>query len=693
MQRLWRFFSLALVLSFKLLAADQLSDYAEPNCEESFSSGEKAFQEAVLKKISPLEFTIFLDQKLKAHTNCEVAFSLGAYQAKSLLSQNILMEWMLELHQLKYNLEAINHSGLKKYYQERFNQAFMNGDEMNNSLTDLAFVEKSVQNFLTFLTEKSLQTKKPIPFGRFIFTVKKGLMKLYDYSKDDSGKILFDGDNNPLLVEGNYIKFSKYIWSSVLKNAQEYIDWQPAIFFGTDSFWYGSFWREEGEQSLREVKEDGYFATFTQFYNYAKEMQLDLTEFHRIRNIMWQKSNAYLDRDIQAYSRAKIGVLAAPLIPIAMVAGTAGLATVGITSVASGAATFTLVSSSLAYGSNISAMLALGGIAYGAGLGVYHLIEQYRDAGLPIRVANIFDEVIGGAVSSFPLSAFLPAAVGGLASGGRVLFLSGQTLLSGLSTGLQTVRGLGATGTLRLLPKLPIKIVQMWAQSWWKNKFLFVNFGVDSSVTILFEVISRQYLMEGDSKFIINNPDGTWKFNENSRYTITNSLLINAMAQPIISMKSFIGRFLAYRALGLAAGPIASFTVSGHVDLKRLAFDTMYDSTFSSAFGEFERYVALSSFIQKMPKQRQFALLLVFKMSMKFGKTPLRNLILDAYMHNDKTTGQTFKDLFLELTQMSIDDFSEVEIRKALDTLQTDEYFKKLLNDPSEREPLTETVF
>jgi hypothetical protein len=255
------------------------------------------------------------------------------------------------------------------------------------------------------------------------------------------------------------------------------------------------------------------------------------------------------------------------------------------------------------------------------------------------------------------------------------------------------VRGLGATGTLKLLPKLPIKIVQMWAQSWWKNKFLFVNFAADSSVTIIFEVVSRQFLMEGNSKFIIDTPDGSWKFNENSLYTITNSLIINAMAQPIIGMKSFIGRFLAYRALGMAAGPIASFAVSGHVDLKRLAFDTVYDSTFSSAFGEFERYVALSSFVKNLPKERQFALLLVFKMGMKFGKTPLRNLILDAYMHYEHPPIQMLKDLFLELTQISIQDFSDVEIKEVFKTLQTDEYFKKLIADPNEREVLTETIF
>jgi hypothetical protein len=309
---------------------------------------------------------------------------------------------------------------------------------------------------------------------------------------------------------------------------------------------------------------------------------------------------------------------------------------------------------------------------------------------LPLRIANIFDEVVGGAVAAFPLSAFLPAAVGGIASGGKVLFLSGQTLISGLTTGLQTVRGLGATGTLKLLPKLPFKMIQMWAQGWWKNKFLFVNFGVDSTVTVIFEVVSRQYLMEGNSKFIIEAPDGSWKFNENSTYTITNSLLVNAMAQPIIGLKSFIARFLAYRALGMAAGPVASFVVSGHVDLKRLAFDTAYDSTFSSAFGEFERYVALSSFVQNLPKERQFALLLVFKMGMKFGKTPIRNLILDAYMHYEHPPIQMLKDLFAELTQISIEDFSDIEIKEAFKTLQTDEYFKKLIHDPSEREELKE---
>jgi hypothetical protein len=693
MQRLWRFFSLALVLSFKLLAADQLSDYAEPNCEASFSSGEKAFQEAVLQNISPLKFSHFLDQKVKAHSNCEVAFSLGAYQAKSLLSQNILMEWMLEIDRLNYDLTQIEDSGIKKHYQMRFDAAFMNGDEMQATLNDLPLVKKSVTNFLNFLKQKSIETRKPIPFGRFIYTAYKGLMTLYNYNKNKMGQIQYDEKNNPLLVEGNYIKLSKFVWGTTLKNAQEFIDWKPAIFFGADSFWYGSFWREEGDQSLREVKEDGYFATFSQMYQIAKDLQLDLSEFMRVRTIMWQKSMAYLDRDIQAYSRTQIGVLAAPFIPLAMVVGAAGLATVGVTTTAAGTASFTLASSSLVYGSNISAVLAFGGIAYGAGLGVYNLINQYRDAGLPLKIANIFDEVIGGAVAAFPLSAFLPAVVGGLASGGKVLFLSGQTLISGMMTGLQTVRGLGATGTLRLLPKLPFKIIQMWAQGWWKNKFLFVNFGVDSGVTIIFEIVSRQYLMEGKSKFIIDTPDGSWKINENSLYTITNSLIVNAMAQPIIGIKSFIGRFLAYRALGLAAGPIASFAVSGHVDLKRLAFDTAYDSTFSSAFGEFERYVALSSFVQKLPKDRQFALLLVFKMGMKFGKTPIRNMILDAYMHYEHPPIQMLKDLFVELTQISIQDFSDLEIKEAFKTLQTDDYFKKLINDPNEREELTDTEF
>jgi hypothetical protein len=363
MKQMWRFFSLTLLLSFTVVEAGPLSSYVEPLCEESFLAGEKAFQEAVLNNISPLKFPHFLDQKVIAHKKCEVAFSLGAYQAKSLLSQNILMEWMLELYRLNYDLIKIESSGIKKYYGQRFNAAFMNGDEMQATLNDLPLVKKSVTKFLNFLQEKSLGNRKPIPFGRFIYTAHKGLMSLYNYKKNEVQQIQFDVKNNPILVEGNYIKLSKYAWETTLKNAQEFIDWKPAIFFGQDSFWYGSFWREEGEQSLREVKEDGYFATFSQMYLIARDLQLDLDEFMRVRKIMWQKSSAYLDRDIQAYSRAKIGVLAAPLIPIAMVAGTAGLASVGLGATAAGTTSFTIASSSLAYGSNISAMLAIGGIA------------------------------------------------------------------------------------------------------------------------------------------------------------------------------------------------------------------------------------------------------------------------------------------------------------------------------------------
>ena len=456
------------------------------------------------------------------------------------------------------------------------------------------------------------------------------------------GAIQTDDQGNPILEEGRFFKIARTTYNEAFKVAKEYIEWQPSIWFGEDSWVYGGFWRWIGVDdgpSIREIKEESYFKLFEQHLRYVRGLGIKLDAFYDLQKTMLQKQSAFIERDIAVLKKVRTGVAMAPLVPVAMALGGAGLGYVGLSSLNAGTASFTLASSGSFFSAiNVSALATAAPILFASTKGAFSARKYLREH--PEQRTNaatiLADQVFVSAVSAIPLAVVTGTASGAVPAGIKTVFVQGAQFLTsarGMFAYLKTLtpKQLG----LEML-KMPVHMYRAWAKSWWKinpatgakvlNKKLLALYGAGNTVGIIAEFVDRQFLRENaDEKFFV---DG--KINQVSKFAILNGLIMGALGTPIITRKNLIERFLLWRVLDVVGNVGITYAVTGKVDRNYVNFNFLYYSSVGFAMGEGQRVLELSLLNSNMKVGSAFALMTALKFATIFPKTSIRNFFLEG---------------------------------------------------------------
>ncbi len=671
-------------------------------CRDSYARGIETFHEAHLAEVlrrgdealASHMTAALANETGAAHPDCAFFFSMGAYDAHGLLQQNVIMELFLELQAVESDdrlADAVRKArvqGVLALFRERFQLAGLEQAQVETLLTSSERAT-TTQSFIKELRQIARQKQAAIPFGRFVFVALETSLPLtqFEYVWTPAGQVAVGAEAQLTVKIGSYQKLAERLLNDVYHTAQDYIKWQPGILYGEDSFLHGAFWRwwrnDPYEKSIREIKEDHYFTVIRRFSQMANQLHLKMEPFRSIELHMVKKQRAYLERDIQAFDRVRIAVMAAPLVPVGMYLGAAGLAYAGMTSLPAGASTFALSSYSLAYASNLSAAVSAATILGFTGLGVKNAVDDYRArsaAGLPYRMIDVFDDVMGAAVASFPLAAALPAAIGGLAAGGKsAIFTIRSVIADGMSLAT-AARELGWRGSVEALRSMPKQALRHWATTWWnKRKVLLVHYAVDLSTSVVFEVTYRQFFRDGDERFTWVDAEGKRHFNENSMYSLGSGAVIGVISKPMIYIPSFAGRWLSWRAISLTGSVIAQLSLAGYLDKDKMTFSETYGAVVGSSLGEWERTIRLTNFVQSRSAAQQYALLTLLRLAIKAGETPVRVSLMEAFLSGNLHPLDSLRSTLKDWSQIDIDDMADDVLRAALIDLRAEPEVQALL--------------
>jgi hypothetical protein len=514
---------------------------------------------------------------------------------------------------------------------------------------------------------------------------------LYDYDFDSTGKIKLDANQQEIITEGSYPKIAKSNFERAVSVAKEYLDWRPSLFFGEDSLWRGSWWRYFGssyEKSLREVKEKGYHALFLKHISFARKMRFSLKEYSAIYKLMLQKERAVLERELNTYEKMHKYRWAPVLIPVGMYLGSALLVkSTFFLALPAEMASFTFVGGSLGLAANASAAVSLLTLTtYStAGARAAYLDYKSRKAeGLPFNTSDTLDYIVGATYQAFPLTAIMPVIVGGSIYSAHEAFVAAKSLLSSVITTGQTVQTLGAQGSIQAaksyliqlpgkLVSLPQFIAQKWLESWYKNpKILLSNYAADIVMTLVYDCGYRQVSLEGQDVCFWRDEKGA-HINSQFLYSLTSTVIVGGISKPVTLIPSFGLRWVTYRGVTLLSGVISQLIVSGHLDSKRLVFDQIYGAGPSSAKGELERYIRMSDWVQNRSATEQTVLLIALRaLVLSPIESPIKIYFQDRFVKGQIKPIDELKTLFKEVVYLSVDDFDDSSIERALEILRTE---------------------
>jgi hypothetical protein len=692
-----------LFMALPALAATTLSSKLEipKACEQDYKTGNTFLQTELSNGLDLSDRGLFaakMEEQMATISDdeCRFFWSMGVYDAQMAFQQMIAAEYMLELADIEEQDPAYSYaSAVKEIYEERFKRAGISTKKFEAIEADLSLRREAVNNLTKSLNKSANTVGKAIPLGRFVFTGLGSGYTLYDYEKQLGQGIIRDDKGQPKLGQGSYQRIAAKNYHMAQNVVREYLDWQPSIFFGEDSFWRGAwnrYFESKPERTLREVKQDGYERRIRSLKEFARAMKLDTSPYTNLQILMNKQERQILARDISIYNSMAKNWYTPLLVPVGMYVGGALLVKSGYF-VATTASAGTYAGASLAAGANVSAAISLGVISSYAGIGAYQGYKHASKSPAGFTMAHAFDYIIGASINSFTLAAIAPVAIGATILGGQQIFSGVKTVLSSAVRLGSFVRVAGPGGTARTvgsmlvklpgqLLRLPKNVFQAWLSAWYKDpKFLLTNYGVDIFLTVAFDCGYRQYSLEGKNRCTWIDEEGR-HLNEQFLYSLGGTVVMGAISQPLIFVKTFGARWMGYRGLGLFSSVVTQLLISGHIDQRRLAFDQVYGSTLATGFGEWERTIKLSDFVRTQPVYKQAVLLLALRvLIMNPIKNPVRIFIQDSYVVDKKSVSSMLRVLFEDHIQIDLSGFSDNDIDDAYAELLEDEEVLELLNN------------
>ena len=308
------------------------SDISIPEkCASTYLKGEKAFEEAVtsgIREKGERAFSDFLDKKLAdlpEEEGCEFFFSMGVFDAQGTFHQRLVLEYLLEMDSVERDpAKETAQNDIRAFFATRFQSAGMPAATVDQFAPHTQLGEQTREGFIRQMNETALKAHAAIPFGRFVFVSITGSrpFTLYEHDRTSDGHIHFA---LPQDIEkhnrGSYQRAAEKVWNDTRALLEAYLRWRPGIFFGEDSFLYGSFWKAIGwdkTKTIRELKEENFVQLMRMYVGFAHSLNLDLAPFLKLQDLLLKKQRALLDRDLSSLDFAFKGVCAAPLIPVGM---------------------------------------------------------------------------------------------------------------------------------------------------------------------------------------------------------------------------------------------------------------------------------------------------------------------------------------------------------------------------------------
>ncbi|NCN28020.1 hypothetical protein GW915_10630, partial [bacterium] len=318
-------------------------------CLDAYQSGVNRYQKA-LENSYRGEFEDLLMHKRADFEDCSTELMLGAFDARSMQTQLLSLELLLELdythNTLRLSSPAVI-AEVQKDFETRFKSALADDKVVAYLIENINEFGETLENFKNSAFDLAAQEKKALAIGRFIFTPAKArkIRTLHNFVRDASGLRQTNADGEWTIVDGDFSTAVKAHWKMVTDLATEYLEWKPSRWFGEDSWIYGSIWRhyfgDREAPSIREIKESHYMDMMEWFIRIAENNYGIPTNSHReVFTVMLKKQTAYLDRDIATIKAVKVGYVGAMFVPVGIALGSAGLAYVGL-SVPAGVSSFT----------------------------------------------------------------------------------------------------------------------------------------------------------------------------------------------------------------------------------------------------------------------------------------------------------------------------------------------------------------
>lgn len=669
-----------------------------PQCEADYHQGNQYLTQLVSEgfDLGQREQVISkLDSALNTYSEeqpCRFYFSVGMFDAQGLLQQMATLEYFLELNQLEERNNPSALAAIKKLYYSRFKKLGFDNEAISKLDNNVELKNSSVKAITLSLNEIADSKSEAVFLGRFVFVGNSmPVLTLFDYDFDGSGNIKVDKNNQEQVVQGSYQRLAQNNFEHAVSVAKEYLEWRPSLFFGEDSFWYGSWNRYFGspyEKSLREVKNDGYHNLFLKHLSFARKLRLETKEYANIYQLMLKKDRAVLERELGTYEKMHRYRWAPVLIPVGMYVGSALLVkSTFFMALPAETASFTLVGGNLALASNASAAVSLLTLGTYSGWGARAAYLDYKTRkaeGLPFHVVDGLDYIVGATYQAFPLAAIMPVIVGGSIYNAHEAFVATKSLLSqaiSIGKGVQT---LGMEGSLQVartyLVQLPGKLVtlpqfvaQKWLEAWYKNpKLLLSSYGADIIMTLVFDCGYRQVNLEGKDVCVWKDEQGT-HVNSQFLYSLSSTVIVGGVSKPVTLIPSFGLRWITYRGVTLLSGVVGQLIVSGHLDSKRLIFDQVYGAGPSSAKGEIERYVRMSDWVQQRSAAEQTLLIIALKaLVLSPIESPIKIYFLERFVKGQLRPTDELKTLMKDVAFLSIDDFNNEVIEQAIEALKNE---------------------
>lgn len=657
-------------------------------CEKAYEYSLEVYQESIsAHHADPSEF---YSQKLKTvDEDCELAFSLGLFDARSYMQQQLSLEYIFERELLSKNRSLRNAKLLEQInqiYSLRFKLAHIPTELLSTLSRDTNTIKELYQQAFQSVKSNATKIHKFIPIGRFVVTPGRSqhLHTLYDYEIID-GVIQLDKNDQPLLKDGSFVYAATRTWKSALAVAEEYMAWMPSMWFGEDSWVYGGFWRwlrnDPDEKSIREIIEEGYFNRMTMYFNAARDLGLPLKAFANLQLAMAKKQSAVIERDIKIMKGVRIGAIAAPFIPLGMAIGGVGLTYVGFKAIPAGTASFSLISGSLAYSANIAAASSLATMGFFFGKGLFQGIKSVDlFKGFKKNVSSVADAAFLSTVMAFPLTALVPIVVGGVPAAGKYIFLNVVQFMAHIKYGFQFMKVNGLKGTLAQIPKIPGFVFKAWLNAWWTkgagfNKKLIALYLAGNTVSIASEIIDREFIIDDpDDRFFTK--DG---INKKSLYRLVPTAVLGIVATPIIKCENLIERYTLWRLMDLVGTVGVTLAFTGEVDNQYLKFHMAYGATGGASVGELGRVVTMAIMNSGMSSKKGFFLHALFQLSVIFPVTRMRNYFLEKYYDDDLPVPSEVKDMMKEEMNVDVEAISDEQIEEIFRELYNSETYEELM--------------
>jgi len=673
------------------------SDTMPPECKDEHSNGQTAMSKLIADgaDFSAIEqYGPILDDMLAQYAEddvCRFYFSMGMFNMLTTTQKLVEAEYLLEsMYAKQIGSVAAGQTSVDNWYESRLRKI---------GVTDVAAVRASrylnegkeyLATLVASLNAQADREEKVVPFGRFAFVGgQAAIFTLYDFATDQHGELVMDDHGQPRVIAGSIQMARERLLNLAVRIAQEFMEWRPALYFGEDSHWYGSFWRSLGfdkEPSPRELKEQSYFDQIRMIEAGLERLRADKTPTLRLRAAMIKKSRAIVESELNALKNTEIGLWAAPFVPVGMYVGGAMLAQSGwFAALPAGTTSGTFVGGSLASAANISAAATAGIMLTSATAGANAGVNEASHADAPFRFARILDQIVHSTIANMPQAGLFPVQVGVTVYGAKQLLIGSKWLMAQGAQYYAAASQAGVSGTLANvgrfawnLPSMTLQLPQKFAShviaAWWQQpKVMAVHYGADIVLTLVYEVGYRQFFLDGSSKFYYQDKDGKTHFNNQSLYSISSTLILSPISKPITLIPSFGGRWLAYRGMTLFTSVISHLIISGSVDETRLVFDSIYFGTAGTAFGEIDRMFKMSDFVKDQPAHRQFALLILFKaLLINPVERPLRIFLQDHAVGGNLSGLETVREEIAKYMGVDLDGFSDEELEKALAQAQLD---------------------